>query len=64
MILHKIVPNMTLLDEDVLVKDLSNTSLLPISNIYLDCEYVTGNVMIAVIDRYFPVHDVHDCLNW
>ena len=55
---------MTLLDEDVLVKDLSNTSLLPISNIYLDCEYVTGNVMIAVIDRYFPVHDVHDCLNW
>ena len=59
MILHKIVPNVTLLDENVLVKDLSNTSLLPLSNIYLDCEYVTGNVKIAVIDRDFPLHDVH-----
>ena len=59
MILHKIVPNVTLLDENVLVKDLSNTSLLPLSNIHLDCEYVTGNVKIAVIDRDFPLHDVH-----
>ena len=58
-ILRKVVPNVTLLNENVLVKDLSSTTLLPLTNIHLDCEYVSGDVKIAVIDRDFPLHDVH-----
>ena len=59
MILHRIIPNVNLLDENVLVKDLSSTKLLPLTNLTLDCKYVKGNVKMAVLDSDLPINNVH-----
>ena len=53
------MPNITLLNENVLVKDLSNTNLLPLAAVNLKCKYVNGNVKIAVLDKELPLNNVH-----
>ncbi|XP_068240108.1 uncharacterized protein [Palaemon carinicauda] len=58
MVLHSAVPTISLLDEKVLVRDLSNTNSLPLAELNLNCEFVSGKVKIAVINTPFPVHDV------
>ncbi|XP_068231910.1 uncharacterized protein [Palaemon carinicauda] len=58
MILHSAVPTISLLDEKVLVRDLSNTNSLSLADLNLNCEFVSGKVKIAVINTPFLVHDV------
>ncbi|XP_068233540.1 uncharacterized protein [Palaemon carinicauda] len=58
MILHSAGPTISLLDEKVLVRDLSNTNSLPLAELNLNCEFVSSKVKIAVINTPFPVHDV------
>ncbi|XP_068246459.1 uncharacterized protein [Palaemon carinicauda] len=58
MILHSAVPTISLLDEKVLVRDLSNTNSLSLAELNSNCEFVSSKVKIAVINTPFPVHDV------
>ena len=57
-VLKSSLPNLKLLDENVIVNDLTGRSLLPLAEIHLDCPYVTGNVKIAVRENNFPLPDV------
>ena len=59
MIVSKVVPSIRLLNENVLVKDLSNTNLLPLATMNLKCKYVNGNVKMAVLDKELPLDNVH-----
>ena len=58
MVLKSSLPNVELLDENVIVNDLTGPSLLPLAHIHIDCPYVTGNVKIAVRENKFPLPDV------
>ena len=57
-ILKSVFPSVKVLDENVIIKDLSSTVLLPLVEVNLDCPYSKGKVKLALRDEDFPLPDV------
>ncbi|XP_068208345.1 uncharacterized protein [Palaemon carinicauda] len=57
-LIKSVVPNLTLLDEKVVVRDLTDTKLLPLTEVFMDCLYVTSKVKMAVREGNFPLQNV------
>ena len=61
MIVGTVIPDIfsNLKDENVIIRDLSNSSLMPLAEIYLDCPIVKGNVKVAVRKDDLPLEGVN-----
>ncbi|XP_068214044.1 uncharacterized protein [Palaemon carinicauda] len=57
-LIKSVVPNLTLLDENVIVRDLTDAKLLPLTEVFMVCPYVTGKVKMAVREGNFPLPNV------
>ena len=60
LLLRKALPNIdgNITDDNIIMRDLSQISAVPLANIYLDCPIKTGNVMVGLRDVEFPATGV------
>ena len=59
MIVRKAFPNLPLLNEKVIIKDLTGPAPYPLTSLNLKCKEVNGRVKLAVYDKDLPVSNVH-----
>ena len=58
MVLRSVIPKVQCLDENVIVTDLSSSSLLPLATVNLNCQFINDEVKIAVKEGSFPLPGV------